>query len=239
MFQYSRTLSELLADKCNKIIAPNECYSNVYRIVTQNILDSQAQSIEILFCYRQGEDGRYYRHVFIMADGMLVEPLLDLDMSESNLAKIVVIKQLKLSEYLAHNGNDDHNDLRKYLYEFEINAIKHNDILDLIGGFDLAKLYRKLAEKPQNNTLLDILKNNLPDGVKLTDERETASRFKFTLSFDGVSINGEIEKTVSPGYERSFVSRVIATCMGKISLQKGDIESCKRWLECSQKGTLK
>ena len=84
-------------------------------------------------------------------------------------------------------------------------------------------------------TLLDILKENLPEGAVVKQENELPNRYKQCFEFDGETVNGEIVKTVSPGYEKSYVVNAIATMMSQIYSKKGDMEKMLYWLEIAQK----
>lgn len=87
-------------------------------------------------------------------------------------------------------------------------------------------------------TLLDVLKENLPEGAVLKNVRETANHYKYKFCFGGISVPGEISKTVSLGYEKTFVIRTIATSMSQICISTGDISGAQHWLEIASKGKL-
>lgn len=84
-------------------------------------------------------------------------------------------------------------------------------------------------------SLLDILKENLPAGVTLKNEKETTNRFKYDFCFGLQCISGEIFKAVAPGYEKSYVIRTIATHMVQIYVCTGEVEQAHHWLNVSKR----
>lgn len=87
-------------------------------------------------------------------------------------------------------------------------------------------------------TLLDILKDCLPDGAEVQSEKETTNRFKCNFCFGGHTVHMEISKAVAPGHELSYVSRAIATSMAQIYLGAGDLEHGQHWLNIAAAGKL-
>lgn len=83
-------------------------------------------------------------------------------------------------------------------------------------------------------TLLDVLRENLPADVTIKNEKETTNRFKYSFCFGTASVPGEICKVVAPGFEKSYVCRVIATHMAQIHLSSGNLEQAQYWLNASQ-----
>lgn len=85
-------------------------------------------------------------------------------------------------------------------------------------------------------TLLDILKDNLPDGAELRNEKETTNRFKYDFYYKRKTIKGEIGKTVAPGHEKVFVIKAIATCISQIYLADGNLDDGMYWLKIATNG---
>ncbi len=87
-------------------------------------------------------------------------------------------------------------------------------------------------------TLLDILRDSLPNGAELQNEKETTNRFKYDFYYMGKSVKGEICKAVAPGFEESYVCRAVATCMSQIYIGAGDMEHGAYWLKIAQVGRM-
>lgn len=145
MYLYNHDLSVTLAEKYPDKISERACYDNVYHLTTDFIEELQpASELRILFCYRQGPDGFYYRHVFCMFKGELVEPLTYLDMSDSNLKRIIPIRELSFSEYLDLMVKDEETSLRNSLYDDDLRVVKEARIYNILCAYDLAQLYREI-----------------------------------------------------------------------------------------------
>lgn len=51
-------------------------------------------------------------------------------------------------------------------------------------------------------TMLDFVKDALPEGAVIDSPKELASCYRFHFSYSGHSIKWEVPKTVAPGYEK-------------------------------------
>lgn len=79
-------------------------------------------------------------------------------------------------------------------------------------------------------TMLDFVRDALPDGAMVEKPRELANYYRFHFSYAGRSIKSEVPKTVAPGYEKKTAERTVATCMAQIFMEIGDSEQMRRWL---------
>lgn len=147
MYDYDKRLSLILAAKYPNLFEEQACYNNVYHIVSEYLEELRPRDkLRILFCYRRGPDCRYYRHVFAIFDGKLIEPLPYLDMSEENRSSIIPIKEMSVNEYLDYLFEEAETQLRDSLYQFDLDAVKKHGIFRILNPFDLAKLYREIDE---------------------------------------------------------------------------------------------
>ena len=147
MYAYDPRLSIILAKKYPHLFEEQACYNNVYHIVSEYLDELRPRDkLRVLFCYRQGPDERYYRHVFAIFDGKLVEPLLFLDMSDKNRATIIPIKEMSVNEYLDYLCQEAETQLRDSLYQYDLDVVKKHGIFKMLNPFDLAKLYREIDE---------------------------------------------------------------------------------------------
>lgn len=147
MYAYDQRLSLILAAKYPQLFEEQACYNNVYHLVSEYLEELRPRDqLRILFCYRQGPDGRYYRHVFAIFDGKLVEPLLFLDMSDKNRATIIPIKEMSVNEYLDYLCQEAETQLRDSLYQDDLDVVKKHGIFKTLNPYDLARLYREIDE---------------------------------------------------------------------------------------------
>lgn len=147
MYAYNPQLSVLLSQKYSSKFQERACYDNVYQLITDYFEELQPSSkLRVLFCYRLGSDDIYYRHVFCVFDGQLVEPLLYLDMSDYNRERIVPVKELSYLEYLNLLVKDEQTSLRDSLYQDELEAVRNSGIFRSMGAYDLSQLYREIDE---------------------------------------------------------------------------------------------
>ena len=73
-------------------------------------------------------------------------------------------------------------------------------------------------------TMLDFVKDALPEGAVIDSPKELASCYRFHFSYSGHSIKWEVPKTVAPGYEKKTAERTVATCMTQIFMETGEVE---------------
>ena len=147
MYDYDQRLSLALAAKYPQLFEEQACYNNVYHMVSEGLEElASYEKLRILFCYRPRQDGRYYRHVFAVFNGKLIEPLSYLDMSEETRASIIAIKEMSIEEYLDRLGSEKETQLKESLYQYDLDAVRKSGIHKLLNPYDLANLYREIHE---------------------------------------------------------------------------------------------
>lgn len=146
MYAYSKKLSDLIARKYRHLIQEQRCYDNVFRLLTEQIPELYPLSkISILFCYYEGADYRYYRHVFILHNNKIVEPLPYINMSDEKRNSLVPIKVIpSVEEYFRMVREEGKRSLLNTLYDDEIKAINQAEIWRKLWIRDLSNLYRDL-----------------------------------------------------------------------------------------------
>lgn len=145
MYAYHQQLSVIISEKYKEYFAEQACYDNVYHMVMEWMEElTPREKLRVLFCYRQGQDGRFYRHAFCLFDGQLIEPLLYLDMSEENRSSIVPIREMSIQEYLEMLCLEENTALRDTLYQYELDAVKQYGIFERLNPLDLSNLYREV-----------------------------------------------------------------------------------------------
>ena len=144
MYAYSKGLSDLIARKYQAFIHEQRCYDNVFYLLTEQIPElSPLSKVSILFCYYKGADSRYYRHVFILYDNELVEPLPYVNMNEENRSSLVPIRLIpSIEDYFQMVRKDGNSSLANVLYEDEIKAVNQAKIWQKLWIRDLSNLYR-------------------------------------------------------------------------------------------------
>lgn len=86
-------------------------------------------------------------------------------------------------------------------------------------------------------TMLDILKNRLPDGLMITDAKEKPSKYivKFAYNGEQLSGQGELMKACAPGKENAICDTAIQVAMTGFMLNKGDLEGAKQWMDYAKR----
>lgn len=147
MFDFDVSLSNRIAKKYNNIIKENQCYKNVFDMVTDVTEFRDTRKLKVLFCYRVGADGRYYRHAFCLYDDRIIEPM-ELDMSEENRWQMVVVKVLGLKEYFSLVTKEENPSLFVALHSFDVEALNAYGIWRAISAYDASKVIEAAEEQP-------------------------------------------------------------------------------------------
>lgn len=79
-------------------------------------------------------------------------------------------------------------------------------------------------------TMLEIMKERLPEGLEIVRVRELAGRSKILFSYDGVEVTGYLPKTCAPGKETNVADFNIHTVMMEARMRKGDIDGAREWM---------
>ncbi len=80
-------------------------------------------------------------------------------------------------------------------------------------------------------TMLDILKERLPEGLEIVKvkDKASASQIKIWFSYKGMESVSWIYKTCAPGCEIKICDQTIASAMLGIALNLKDIEMADYW----------
>lgn len=146
-YTYNAKLSKELAEKYPREIEKNQCYSNVYRVLSAFPRELEFNKTEVLFCYLPCP-GYYVRHAFILYDDQIVEPLLHLDVQQ-RLQGIVTIERLSWGAYIEATAREGNADLFHDLNQEDIEAYEDSGI-DL-NYEDIKRIYMAKREVAKMN----------------------------------------------------------------------------------------
>lgn len=79
-------------------------------------------------------------------------------------------------------------------------------------------------------TMLDVLKERLPEGLEIKATKEKSSKYEVTFVFDGVEEKAELPKTCAPAYQNETADSTVRTAMSAIYIKKGDYAEAQAWL---------
>lgn len=88
-------------------------------------------------------------------------------------------------------------------------------------------------------TMLDILRNRLPDGLTIIEAKEKPSKYivKFAYKGEALSGQGELTKACTPGKENAICDTTIQVAMTGYMLDKGDLEGAKHWMDYAKRAS--
>lgn len=80
-------------------------------------------------------------------------------------------------------------------------------------------------------TMLDILKERLPNGLEITrsKDRRNSSQVEIWFRYQGYVTRGELQKVCAPGYAEKNCDFTINNAMLSIALKKGDADMAEFW----------
>lgn len=78
--------------------------------------------------------------------------------------------------------------------------------------------------------MIDVLKNQLQDGMTISKVKILQNKTKFTLKYDGIEKQGEIQNTCAIGYEQRLCRKSIDTLMSGIYIDKNQLDLARKWL---------
>lgn len=80
-------------------------------------------------------------------------------------------------------------------------------------------------------TMIDILRERLPEGLDITKvkDKASASQIEIRFAYKGVETVNWISKTCAPGYATWLCDKTIASTMLGIALDLKDIEMAEQW----------
>ena len=104
------------------------------------------------------------------------------------------------------------------LAAYENTGLEPEEIASLLEG-----------KKPQ--TMFDVLKSRLPEGLEIVRMKERPGKYLVWFSLGGVEAYGELAKSCAPGANGSVADAVICNAMANIAIQKNDVQTARLWLD--------
>ena len=100
-------LSKTIYEQCKHLIAPKECYNNIFHVLTQYPHKFQSGDWKIDYGYVSSVRNLYCRHCFILCEDKVIDPTLVItNNSEDNL--YFVFKTFEnINDYLAALDKED------------------------------------------------------------------------------------------------------------------------------------
>ena len=80
-------------------------------------------------------------------------------------------------------------------------------------------------------TMLDVLKEVLPEELNIKSVKEYGSKYKIVFEFENEQASAELSKSCMPGTEHALAYDTIKTAMSTIYFNRGDYINCKKWLD--------
>lgn len=80
-------------------------------------------------------------------------------------------------------------------------------------------------------TMLDILKERLPEGLIVISCKEFNAKYKLKFEYKGNRAIAELPKVCAPGCQNTTVDNTIITAMSTIMINCGDYKAAKEWLD--------
>ena len=80
-------------------------------------------------------------------------------------------------------------------------------------------------------TMLDVLKELLPEELSIKSVKEYSSKYKIVFEFENEQASAELRKSCIPGTEHNVAYDTIKTAMSTIYFNRGDYINCKKWLD--------
>lgn len=80
-------------------------------------------------------------------------------------------------------------------------------------------------------TMLDILKERLPEGLEIVKvkDKASASQIQITFSYEGTEEVGWVHKTCAPGCEKKLCDQTIASIMFSFALKQNYLVMADYW----------
>lgn len=79
--------------------------------------------------------------------------------------------------------------------------------------------------------MIDILKQELKEGMTIENDRELRDKYKLTIVYDGMYAPVVLYKTCAPGCEKELCRKVIDTAMSTMYVNVGNLAEAKKWLD--------
>lgn len=90
--------------------------------------------------------------------------------------------------------------------------------------------------------MIDILKQELKEGMTIKDYKELSNKYKVSLSYNGMEASTELSKTCMPGCEKEVCRNAIDDAVSTMYVNAGDLVEARKWLygecwdECDNNG---
>ena len=81
------------------------------------------------------------------------------------------------------------------------------------------------------NSMIDIFKKELQDGMEIVKCKEMANVYKITLSYNGMTGTCELSKMCAPNAEKSLCRKSIDTAISSMYINAGNFTEAKLWLD--------
>lgn len=80
-------------------------------------------------------------------------------------------------------------------------------------------------------TMIDILRERLPEGLEIikVKDKASASQIQIFFSYEGAESTNWISKTCVPGYQNRLCDKTIASTMLHYALQRKDLKMADYW----------
>lgn len=118
-------ISKFIEEHYGDMFEPHGCYENVFKLITDDVPELSGNNMKALFCYAYYSIF-YYRHVFCMLEGEIIEPPRNVR-EGLELSKLIPISELMFKEYTALIQKDKLYDLSLSLFPQEIKIINENN----------------------------------------------------------------------------------------------------------------
>ena len=79
--------------------------------------------------------------------------------------------------------------------------------------------------------MIDILKQELKDGMSIENNRELSDKYKLTIVYDGMKALVVLPKACAPGCEREVCRKTIDTALSTMYVNAGNLTEAKKWLD--------
>lgn len=79
--------------------------------------------------------------------------------------------------------------------------------------------------------MIDILKQELKDGMTIENDRELSDKYKLVIVYDGMKAPVVLGKTCAPGCEREVCRKTIDTALSTMYVNSGNLVEAKKWLD--------
>jgi hypothetical protein len=79
--------------------------------------------------------------------------------------------------------------------------------------------------------MIDVLNRELKEGMSINTEKEMCSKWKATISYDGMQSTVDLPKVCTPGCEKEVCRKAIDTALSTMYVNVGNLAEAKRWLD--------